>query len=323
LKIAVDAMGGDRAPDVIIEAVEGSELRDSVVLVGDESKLQGKVPAGLEIVHAPEIIGMGEHPTEAFRKKKKSSIGIGTELQKQSKVDAFVGAGNTGAYMAFATLGLGRLKSVERPALATFFPAKKGYTLVLDVGANTSVKPSHLLQFGAMGSLYVEKITGKENPLVALLSMGEEETKGDTLTRKAFELMRESSLNFVGNIEGHHILDGNVDVVVCEGTIGNAILKFGESVVEVIQEGVRNIVNTSLKAKLGGALLKPSLKAFFARMSYDEYGGAVLLGTNGITIISHGRSSPKAIRNAIRMAAKCVEENINSSIENRIKEFNQ
>lgn len=323
MKIAVDAMGGDRAPDVIIEAVEGSELRDYVVLIGDESKLQDKVSTGVEVVHAPEVIGMDEHPTEAFRKKKNSSIGIGTELQKQGKVDAFIGAGNTGAYMAFATLGLGRLKGVERPALATFFPTKRGYTLVLDVGANTSVKPTHLFQFGTMGSLYVEKITGKENPSVALLSMGEEDTKGDSLTLKAFELMKESSLNFVGNIEGHHILEGNVDVVVCEGTVGNAILKFGESVVEITQEAIRDIVKTSLRAKLGGFLLRPSLKSFFARMSYDEYGGAVLLGVNGITVVCHGRSSPKAIRNAIRMAAKCVKENINSHIEKRIKEFSQ
>lgn len=320
MRIAIDAMGGDNAPYSVIDAcVELSKqgLPDfSITLIGDKKVLAGKVPSCIEICHAEEVIEMHEHPIEAFRKKKKSSIAIGTKLQKEKKVDAFVGAGNTGAYIVFATFTLGRLAAVKRPVLATFFPTRKEHpALVLDVGANANSKPLHLYQFGVMGSLYVEKIKNKRNPSVALLSMGEEDIKGNSLTIETFGLLKASKLNFIGNIEGHQILEGDCDVIVCDGSVGNAILKFGESIIEIIQSAIKQSVTSSIRAKLGGALLLPSLKSFFSNMSYDEYGGVPLLGVNGVTIMCHGRSNAKAIKNAVLTAAKCVKEDVNTHIE--------
>lgn len=313
ITIGVDAMGGDFAPQVILEAVK--DIHDlNICLVGERTQLEGKVSRA-QIIHAPTVIHMGESPQEAFKKKKDSSIAIGTELQREGKIDAFVGAGNTGAYMMFALLRLGRIKGIRRPALGTFFPTQKEPTFVLDVGATPTVKPEDMFRFGVMGALAVNGLTEKENPSVAILSVGEEEIKGSTLTRGTFELMQNSHLNFSGNIEGHQILEGLSDVVVCDGAVGNAILKFGESIVEIIQSAIKEAVKSSFKAKIGGALLWPSLKEFFYRMSYEEYGGAILLGTQGVTLICHGRSSSKAIKNAIYTAAKYVKAGINEHIE--------
>jgi len=310
--IGIDAMGGDYAPKVVIEAVKGLSDID-LLLIGDKNQLIGEITES-KIVHAPTSIQMDESPREALRKKD-SSIAIGTQLQKEGKIDAFVGAGNTSAYIMFNSLWLRRVKGVKKPALGTFFPSKNGFTFVLDVGATVSVRPEDLFQFGVMGSLTVEGITGKKKPSVALLSVGEEDVKGGTLTRETFNLLQNSGLNFIGNIEGHQILDGISDVVVCDGMVGNALLKFGESIVNLIQTTIKDAIKSSFKAKMGGLLLGPSLKKFFSRMSYDEYGGAVVLGTNGVTIICHGRSSPKAIRNAIYMAEKYVKSGVNKRIE--------
>ncbi|MDI6840483.1 MAG: phosphate acyltransferase PlsX [bacterium] len=310
--IGIDAMGGDYAPKVVIDAVR--EIKDlDFILVGDKTQLKGEIPES-RIVHAPTTIRMDESPQDAF-KKKDSSIAIGTLLQKDGKIDAFVGAGNTGAYLMFNSLWLGRVKGIRRPALGTFFPTKNGFTFVLDIGATTAAKAEDLFQFGVMGCQCVKGLTGKEDPTVALLSVGEEDIKGSTVTREAFELMRNSKLNFLGNIEGHQILEGVSDVVVCDGTVGNAILKFGESIVELTKTTIKDAIRSSFKAKVGGVLLRPSLHKFFSRMSYEEYGGAIILGAKGVTIICHGRSNSKAIRNAIYMAAKYIELGINKQIE--------
>jgi len=313
--IGIDAMGGDYAPQVIIEAVQGLNISDfDVRLIGDKKKLIGKIPES-KIIHAPSIVEMDESPQEAFRKKKDSSIAIGTNLQKKGEIDAFVGAGNTGAYVMFSLLELGRIKGIRRPALGTFFPSKNEYTFVLDVGAVTEVRPEDLYKFGVMGSLCVEGIIGKQNPKVALLSVGEEESKGSSLTKEAYDLMQNSELNFLGNIEGHKILEGIADVVVCDGVVGNVMLKFGESVIETTQSVIKGAIKSSLKAKLGGLLLKTAIKEHFSSLNYEKYGGAFLLGVKGVTIICHGRSNSTAIRNAIYTAARYVDSRVNKHIE--------
>lgn len=310
--IGVDAMGGDYAPQVVIEAIQGIDI--DVRLIGDKSLLADKVPES-KIIHSPSVVKMDESPQEAFRKKKDSSIAIGTRLQKEHQIDAFVGAGNTGAYVMFSLLELGRIKGVRRPALGTFFPNKDGYTFVLDVGAVTEVRANDLYQFGVMGALCVEGVTGKKEPSVAILSIGEERSKGSSLTKEVFTLMQDSELNFLGNIEGHNILKGIADVVVCDGVVGNVMLKFGESVIETTQATMRGAIRSSFKAKLGGFLLKTAFKEHFSRLNYEKYGGALLLGTKGVTIICHGRSNSEAIRNAIYTAARYVEAGVNKRIE--------
>lgn len=308
MRIGVDAMGGDYAPQIIIEAVKDIEI--DVVLVGNKAKLIGKVPDS-QIIHAETVIGMDESPQEAF-KKKDSSIAIGTLLQKKREIDAFVGAGNTGAYVMFSSIELGRIKGVRRPALGTFFP---GNTFVLDVGANTVVRAGDIYQFGVMGALCVEGITGKKGPSVSILSVGEEEEKGNPLTKEAYNLMQNSGLNFMGNIEGHKVLEGVVDVVVCDGFVGNVMLKFGEGIVEIITSLIKDAVNRSSFTKLGGLLLRSSIKEQFSKMRYQKYGGALLLGIKGVTVICHGRSNSEAIRNAIYTAERYVKSGINDRIE--------
>jgi len=331
MRIAVDAMGGDKAPIVnvsgAIEAVK--EARDlNIIFTGKETVIRdcflelNESDENFEIVNALQVIEAHEKPVDAFRKKKDSSIAVGIKLLREKKVDAFVSAGNTGAVVAFSVLTLGRLKGVSRPALSSFFPTDSGCTLVLDVGATSDTKAINLLQYAIMGSIYFEKIIGKENPEVGLLSIGEESTKGKGLTHEAFELIDKSGLNFIGNVEGNDILFGKADVVVADGFVGNAILKFGESIVHTIADAIRGAVKTNLRYKLGGILLKPAIKGLFNKMSYEEYGGATLLGVNGITIISHGRSNPRAIKNAILTARKNVTEKVNDIISQKLEDIN-
>lgn len=328
-RIAIDAMGGDKAPLVnvlgSIEAVkQANNLR--VVLTGREKTIkdcftQLNVPyKDFDIVNAPQVVEPHEKPVDAFRKKKDSSIALGIKLLKDKEVDAFVSAGNTGAVVAFSIFTLGRLKGVLRPALATFFPTQSGCTLALDVGATSDTKAVNLLQFAVMASIYFEKILGTKNPTVGLLSIGEESTKGKDITYETFHLLEKSTLNFIGNIEGNDILHGKADVVVMEGFVGNVILKFGESIVHIIGNTIRNAVKARFRYKIGGFLLRPAIKGLFNKMSYEAYGGAVLLGVNGITIVSHGRSSSKAIKNAILTAKKVAEEKINEIIREKLKE---
>ncbi|MBI4721725.1 MAG: phosphate acyltransferase PlsX [Candidatus Stahlbacteria bacterium] len=328
--IGIDAMGGDAAPQTVIDAVreiEKSQLqltednKFDIVLIGDKAQLSGKV-ADSKIIHAPTVVGMKEHPAEAF-KKKDSSIAIGTQLLSQGKIDAFVGAGNTGVYVMFGVLELGRIKGVRRPALGIFIPSKSGATFVLDVGANATVKTEDLYQFGAMGTLCVEGITGKKSPSVSILSVGEEEAKGSPTTKEAYQLMQSSGLNFLGNIEGHQILDGISDVVVCDGFVGNVLLKFAEGIVEFITSLIKNTISSSLLTKFGGLLIRNTLKKQFAVMRYQKYGGALLLGVKGVTVICHGRSNPEAICNAVYTAARYVKSGVNERIEQYFSTNNQ
>jgi glycerol-3-phosphate acyltransferase PlsX len=261
----------------------------------------------MTVRHAPEAVEMGENPMSALRKKKHSSIRIGLEMVKKGEAEAFVSAGNTGAVMATALVVLGPLPGVERPAIAVVVPTITHQAVLLDVGANVDCKPRHLVQFAIMGNVYARDILGQTRPRVGLLSIGEEESKGNELTREAFKAMEEEhSLNFIGNVEGRDVFSGIADVVVCDGFIGNVALKISEGLVETIFSLLREELKKDLRARVGSFLLVPTFRRFKRRIDSSEYGGAPLLGVNGVCMISHGRSTGKAIRNAIRAAEGCV-----------------
>ena len=312
-------MGGDRGPVVNIEGAVAAarELGLSVLLVGNEEELSRSLRRhstnglGITICHAPETVGMNESPSAALRKKKHSSIRVGLELVKRGEADAFISAGNTGAVMATAMVTLGSLPGVERPAIALIVPTLRGQSILLDAGANADCKPRHLLQFAIMGDIYARQVMGKKSPTVGLLSIGEEESKGNELTREAFkELEEERSLNFTGNVEGREVFSGAADVIVCDGFTGNIALKISESAAEFFTVLLKEELEKGLVGKLGALLTRGAFRRFKKRVDYTEYGGAPLLGVGGMCIIGHGRSTAKAIKNAIRVAAECVENNV-------------
>jgi len=331
--IALDAMGGDNAPHTIVEgtilAAKRKENTSQFILVGNEKTINQELAKhnvkglSISIVHASEAIDMNESPAQALRKKKDSSISVATKLQKEGKVDALVSAGNTGAVMASCLLGLGRLKGVLRPAIATFVPTEKGVCILLDVGANVNSRPTNLLQFAVMGSIYAQYVFDRENPKVGLLSVGEESSKGDELTVAVHQLLSTSSLNFIGNLEGRDILKGKADVVVCDGFVGNVILKFAESVLDMLTVSIKEYVYTNLRSRIGAFLLKPAMKEFGKKMNYEEYGGAPLLGIDGVCIVCHGRSSAKAIMNAIRVAERFIERKVNDHIKEQLQIYSE
>ena len=293
------------------------ELGISVLLVGDEEELSRSLRRhstnglGITICHAPETVGMDESPSAALRKKKHSSIRVGLELVKRGEADAFISAGNTGAVMATAMVTLGSLPGVERPAIALIVPTLRGQSILLDAGANADCKPRHLLQFAIMGDIYARQVMGKKSPTVGLLSIGEEESKGNELTREAFkELEEERSLNFTGNVEGREVFSGAADIIVCDGFTGNIALKISESAAEFFTVLLKEELEKGLVGKLGALLTRGAFRRFKKRVDYTEYGGAPLLGVGGMCIISHGRSTAKAIKNAIRVAAECVENKV-------------
>lgn len=321
MKIAVDAMGGDYAPqEIVTGAIEAAkDYGLPVILVGDEDQvyqcMEGHQPSGLvTVMHAPEVIGMSEQPAVAVRRKKNSSIVIATRLVREGEADALVSAGSTGAAMAAALLGLGRIKGIDRPAIAGVLPREKGYTVLLDAGANVDCKPHHLLQFGVMGYLYAEKILGQENPRVGLLSNGEEETKGDETTLAAYPLLKRAPVNFIGNVEGRDIFKGTVDVVVCDGFVGNIVLKAGEGLAQALFKMMREEMTKTWPAKVGTAMAAPAMKGIQKRLDSAEYGGFPLLGVNGVAIISHGNSKARAIKNAIRVARESVDNHLVTAI---------
>jgi glycerol-3-phosphate acyltransferase PlsX len=309
MRIAVDAMGGDHAPDEIVRgAVEvASEpgFAHQIVLVGDENRvmtalagLSGPVSDQICVYHAPDEIAMHEHGAQAVRKKRESSLVICGQMVKEGKADATLSAGNTGAAMAVATLVVGRIPGIERPAIATTLPTPKGQTLLLDAGANVDCSPHNLLQFALLGSIYSEKALGVHDPTVGLLSVGSEESKGNDLTKATFKLLRESPLNFHGNVEGKDVFEHTTDVVVCDGFVGNVLLKSGEGVAEMILGFLHREIATADPTLQGS--FKPVLGRLLRRIDYAETGGAPLLGVNGVSVIAHGRSKAKAIANAIR-----------------------
>jgi glycerol-3-phosphate acyltransferase PlsX len=317
--IAVDAMGGDRGCAPVIEGALAyvRAHSDSVILVGKRERIIEEISryrgssAALGIQEASEVVEMDESPSTALRRKKDSSIRVGIELVKRGEAAAFVSAGNTGAVMATAMVILGNLPEVERPAIATVMPTLKGNCILLDVGANVDCKPRQLLEFAIMGNIYAKDILGKGKPRVGLLSIGEEETKGNELTKEAYKaLEEETSLIFVGMVEGRDLFSGNVDVVVCDGFTGNVALKFSEALAEMIGALLRDEFSKTIASRFGYLLTRPAFERFRRRVDYSEYGGAPLLGVDGVCIISHGRSTAKAIKNALRVAGECVRNQV-------------
>ncbi len=318
MRIAVDAMGGDAAPQVVVEGALAFAAQSpvEVLLVGQEEAIlpllnaRGSVPSSIHVHHAPQIVEMGEHPSVAVRQKSASSIALGLKLVKDGEAEAFVSAGNTGAVMAFSLHLVGRLPGVERPALGAVFSAQDRPCLLIDAGANADCKPSYLLQFAGMGSAYMRGTFGIDEPLVGLLNIGGEEGKGNQLAQASYKLLQESGLPFVGNIEGQEFSHGRAQVVVTDGFSGNVALKIAEGTAAVLQSSLREALTAKLHYKLAAAILRPAFRAAARRLDYAEYGGAPLLGVNGIVIIGHGRSTPRAIQQAIVAAKNAVEGNV-------------
>ncbi len=323
MKIALDAMGGDYAPDVTVEgAIEAvSEYDVEVVLVGDKDRLsevlrEKRYPANrISIFHASEVAGMDESPVAVLRKKKDSSIRKAVELVKTGKADAAVSAGHSGVAMAMALFLLGKVPGVDRPAIAAIMPSLTGHFVLLDAGANVDCKPENLLEFAHMGNAYYKAIFNEPVPKVALLSIGEEDTKGNELTKEAFKLLKGSKgFNFTGNIEGKDVFAGHADVIVCDGFVGNIVLKTSEGLAETIIKMLKREIANVATGKLGYLMIKPAIRNFKKRTDYDEYGGAPLLGINGTCIISHGRSSARALKNAIRVASEMARQRVHENI---------
>ena len=328
MRIAVDAMGGDNAPDAVVEGavLAAREYQIEVLLVGQEDAINKtllKPEQGVSVIHAPQTIEMDESPIDAIRRKKDdSSIGVAALLLKNGEADAMVSAGNTAAVYAIARIHLQKLKGVSRPAIATFIPNVVDATILLDVGANAGgCGPEHFLQFAIMGQIYAQAVMGKENPRVGLLSVGEEESKGNVATLGAFPLLAESSINFVGNVEGRDIVNGTTDVVVCDGFVGNVLIKFAGAFGETLIDLIKAELDKSILAKMGMLMAASALRKVKKRVDYAEYGGAPLLGIGGACIIAHGKSNPHAIKNAIRVASEAVSQKVNQRIEENIREL--
>lgn len=330
MRIALDAMGGDHAPASEVEgaALAVREYGVEVILVGDEALLKEELRRqglqglpGLTVHHASQRVEMHEQPSQVVRRKRDSSIWVGTELVKKGEAVAIISAGNTGATVVTAFFLLGVLKGVERPAIATLLPTVTGHTILLDVGATVDCTPQHLMQFAFMGHEYAQHVLNKAHPTIGLLSIGEEDTKGNEVTKETFKRLKESPLNFVGNVEGREIFTGAADVVVCDGFIGNVALKITEGVAEALKKMlIKDIAAGSFFSRLGYSLLRPAFARYKKRMDYAEFGGASLLGVNGICIIGHGRSSGRAIKNAIRVAKEIFEGRVNEHIQRDIEE---
>jgi glycerol-3-phosphate acyltransferase PlsX len=331
IRIVVDAMGGDFAPVNTVagsvEAIRESAGRFSVILVGQEEKIRAELqkpenrlssPALVErcaVVNATQIIEMHDSPTAAVKTKRDSSISVGLMMQKEGKADAFLSAGNTGAVMSASTLILGRVNGISRPTIGTLFPTAKSPSLLVDAGANVDCRPQHLFEFGIMGSIYMKAMLGRANPSVGLLSIGEEDTKGNEASIEALPLFRKSALNFVGNVEGRDVLKGNVDVIVCDGFVGNILLKFGESVPEFFKAKFTRFAEQSLLNKLMVLVARKGMRTVMKELDYQEHGGVPLLGADGVSIIGHGRSTPKAIKNMVMRAEEMVQRKVNGLIQ--------
>lgn len=325
MRVAVDAMGGDFGPKVTVEgAVNASrELDIEILLVGSETRIRKEFDslnhskAKVTIINAIEEISMSEGIL-SFRKKKKSSIRIGAQLLKEKKADAFVSTGNTAAIVYISSKVLGALKGVERPALSLLVPTLSGPTLLIDVGANVNCQPHHLEQFAVMGRIFMEAVMGISKPRIALMSVGEERSKGNELTKEVHARLMASSMNFIGNVEGKDIYSGKADVIVSDGFTGNIALKVSEGVVDTMFYMARTEIMKNLFAKIGFLLMKRNLKKVYKRVDYSEYGGAQLLGINGVCIIGHGRSNTVAVKNAIKMAKDFVINRVQEKIQKEI-----
>jgi glycerol-3-phosphate acyltransferase PlsX len=329
MKIVLDAMGGDHAPPV---AVEGGvraarEYEIEVILVGREEEVQQELAKydtsglSLPIVHASQVIEMEEHPAAAVKAKKDSSMVVGMDLVKRGEADAFVSAGNSGGVMAAALFRLGRIRGIKRPALSTIYPTTPGLCFMLDVGANTDCKPEYLLQFAHMGAAYAERVLGIANPRVGIVSNGEEETKGSILVQEAHQLLKKGGLNFIGNVEGKDIPAGMADVVVTDGFTGNVIAKLSDGLAASLLGIIKEEVKKNPLATVGALLSRPAFDQVKKRLDYAEFGGAPLLGVDGVVIVAHGRSNAKAIKNAVRVAKQAVEGGMLAAIKEGLQDL--
>ncbi len=329
MHIAVDAMGGDFAPGATVAGAfeAATEQGISILLVGQKEPLEKRLErlgdhrGRIEIVQATEVVEMDEPPITPIRKKRDSSIRVCAELVKEGRAQALVTAGNTGAAMIVAKTVIGAIKGVDRPALAAVLPNPKGNTVILDVGANVDSKAAHLRQFAVMGYFYAQEVLGTDSPRVGLLSIGEEEGKGTDLTRQVFREMKEGGFNFIGNVEGSDVFNGAVDVVVCDGFVGNVVLKSAESLAEATAAMMRDELDRSWIARLGYLLAKPAFSRFRRRVDYREYGAAPLLGVEGGCFVGHGRSNAKAVRNSIRRAVEFCEADLHNKIRDKLAEL--
>ncbi len=321
VRIALDAMGGDNAPQEIVKgAVEAVREFDlDVVLVGQEERIREFLPrggvSGLSVHDAREIVAMDEAPAMAVRAKKDSSVVVGMRLIRSGECQAFLSAGNTGAIMAAALLVLGRIPGVERPAIGGVFPTLQGRSMVIDMGANVDCKPVHLTQFAHMGSVYMDKVFSMERPRVGLLSNGEEESKGNQVTLQTHAMLKRSGLNFIGNIEGKDILRGAADVVVTDGFIGNIVVKLGEGLNETLFSLMRQVMTSKPHFGIAAMVLEPAFQQVARYLDYTEHGGAPLLGVKGVVIITHGRCNAKAVKNALGLARNAAEQDIIEAIK--------
>ena len=326
MRIIVDAFGGDNSPEVPIKAAisAAKEIGCEIILLGDQQKITsllsqyGCNDKRIKVAHAPQIISNEEKPANAVREKKESSIVVGMNLLKSGEGEAFVSAGSTGAIVAASLFNVGRIKGVRRPALAAVLPSIGGKTLLLDCGANTQCKTEDLLCFALMGSIYMRKIEGVENPTVALLSNGTEEGKGDSVVKEAYEALEQSGLNFVGNLEGRNINLGGADVIVCDGFAGNVALKSIEGCAKMISRSLKDVLYKNFKTKIGALLLKKELSEFSDKFNYKQYGGAPFLGIKAPVIKAHGSSDEKSFFLAIRQACDWVEKNVNQDISEAV-----
>jgi len=328
-RIAVDAMGGDNAPKCIvtgaIEAARKARGRYEVVLVGDKEVIEDEMQhhmlvkdLPLTIEHASQKVEMDDSPSKVLRTKPDSSIEVAMRLHKEGKVDAVFSAGNTGAVMASALFRLGTCNGVLRPAMGTFMPHESGVCLMVDVGSMVNCKPQNLYQFGVMGSIFMNYVMGNNSPRVSLLNIGEESAKGTEVVQEAYKLLEKGDLNFIGNIEGRDILKGKSDVVVCDGFVGNIILKFGESLARMISKTMKKTIRGNLPGTVGMYLLRPSLRKLFKLFDYEEYGGAPLLGIKGTCMIGHGSSNARAVKSGIKGSFKMVTESVSAHIEEQL-----
>ena len=326
MRVAVDAMGGDNAPMVEVEGAVAAarEFGISVTLVGDTGRIREELAKhdckGLDLLiqHAAEVVGMHDSASDAVRKKKDSSIRVAFELVKQGSADAVVSAGNSGATMAAGMFVLKRLKGIERPAIAQIFPTLHGRTLVLDIGGNVDCKAIHLVQFAIMGEVYARHVMGVEKPRIGLLSNGEEENKGNELTRETHADLKKNPLLYAGYVEGRDIFNGTVDVVVCDGFVGNVVLKLSEGLADAIGRMLKDEIQKSLLSKIGYLLSRKAFNNFKKKVDYAEYGGAPLLGIDGVGMICHGGSNAKAIKNAVRFAYDYACKGVNQRMAEKL-----
>lgn len=331
MKIAVDAMGGDNAPEAIVEgvihALQQFDYIELLYLVGDQEAIEREIKSHefadsrLKIHHCTQVVGMEESAVKSVRQKKDSSISQAVNLVKEGICDAVVSAGNTGAAVAATSIKLRTLPGVERAGIASPLPNEYGIANIVDAGANVDAKPAHLVQYAIMGAVYAKHVQGKKDPIIGLMSVGSEEGKGTDFTREVYDLLKKTDLNFRGNIEGHDLFETELDVIVCDGFTGNVVLKSMEATAKVMFKWLKKDIKSSAFRQLGALMVKGAFKATLERGNYETYGGSPLLGVNGICIIGHGSSSPRAVKNAIRVAAESVRHEVNPHIEEEIAKY--